>query len=78
MKECGQHTGEEKRKYDEESRGKRYYMKKIQQMEERRQHLYGLRESILTRQRDESESICSERHFHMYEKYFQPQTMCTV
>jgi hypothetical protein len=51
-------TGGEKRKFDEESRGKPYYMKCVQQMEGRRQRLYDLRESILTRQRDETDVIC--------------------
>jgi hypothetical protein len=72
-------TGREKRKFDKESHGKPYYMKYIQQMEGRRQRLDDLRESILMRQRDESEALFVWKYTpHMYEKYFHSQTTCTV
>ena len=71
------HTGGEN-KFDEENRGKPYYVRNVQQMEGRRQRLNDLRKSILTRQRDESDAIRSERHDRMYAKYFHPQTTRTV
>jgi hypothetical protein len=72
------HTGGEKKIFDEENRGKPYYVRNVQQMEGRRQRLNDLRKSILTRQRDESDAIRSERHDRMYAKYFHPQTTRTV
>jgi hypothetical protein len=72
------HTGGEKKKFDEECQGKSCYMKNIQQMERRRQRLYDLQESILKRQRDESDSIHLERHHRMYAKYFHPKSTRTV
>jgi hypothetical protein len=76
MKECGIQV--EKKKFDEECRKKPYYMKNIQQLERCQQRIYDLQESILKRQRDESDSIRLERHCRMYAKYFHPKRTRTI